>query len=421
MNPLYNIAIGAYSFGVKVAARRNTKAAAMVSGQRQTFKKLQNARQTVAPDGFDVWFHAASLGEFEQARPMIEMLKEQRPSTKILLSFFSPSGYEVRENYRFADTVVYLPFDKASSARRFVELARPKMAIFVKYEFWGNYLEQLKAHNVPTYIISAIFRPKQVFFKPWGGMFRSMLRYYTHLYLQDQASADLLATIGVTNVTVAGDTRFDRVTQIMETAVEIPALSEWKKSAAMTIVCGSSWGPDEDRYIDWLNANPSVKAIIAPHQFDESRIAALMNRLKGKTVRWTKLASSTSLTDVPSIDADPQVIILDCFGILSSIYRYGDVAIIGGGFGAGIHNICEAAVYDMPVLFGPNNHKFKEAQDLIALGGAHVYTTAADLADVLDRYLSTPATLSHDASIAGTYIRDSIGATPLIYARLFNH
>lgn len=410
MNPLYNFAISAYSFGAKVAALRSHKVKTMLEGQHQSFEHIESCRKSVAPNGFDLWFHAASLGEFEQARPLIELYRAEHPQLTILLTFFSPSGYEVRKNYKNVDCVAYLPFDKPSLVTGFLDVAAPHRAIFVKYEFWGNYLQQLRERNIPTYIISSIFRRNQIFFKSWGGMFRKMLHCYDHLFVQDEGSKKLLESINIDNVTVAGDTRFDRVTDIMRNTFDIPSIDKWCSNAKFTLVVGSSWQPDEARYTPWLNAHHEVKAIIAPHEFDAQRLKSIQQLLTGKSVLWSQVKDDDVIAD------DVQVIIIDCFGLLSSLYRYGDAAIIGGGFGAGIHNINEAAVYGMPVIFGPKHQKFKEAADLIACKGGFCYSTDDDLAKILDNWLANPTTeLKKSGQAAADYIKSNLGATDIIY------
>jgi 3-deoxy-D-manno-octulosonic-acid transferase len=415
MNPLYNFAISAYSFGARLAASRSKKVHTMLEGQKRSFEHISLCRENSAPNGFDLWFHAASLGEFEQARPLIERYRAEQPQKTILLTFFSPSGYEVRKNYKNVDCVAYLPFDKPALVTKFLDAANPHCAIFVKYEFWGNYLQQLHERNIPTYIISSIFRRNQIFFKWTGGMFRKMLHCYNHLFVQDEQSLQLLASIGVTNVTVAGDTRFDRVTDIMSNTFDIPAIAEWVSGCPFTLVVGSSWQPDEQRYAPWLNAHPQAKAIVAPHEFDSSRLEALQKTFTGKTVLWSQVSESKS------IPADTQILIIDCFGLLSSLYRYGDAALIGGGFGAGIHNINEAAVYGIPVIFGPRHQKFKEAADLIACKGGFCYHADDDLAKILDSWLQNPqGDLKKSGNAAAKYIKDNLGATQTIYSYLQN-
>lgn len=417
MNPLYNFGINVYASAARLLSLRNAKVKKMLDGQKRTFDYL---RDRLGSDPGCVWIHAASLGEFEQGRPMIERLRREHPEKKILLTFFSPSGYEVRKNYPEVDAVAYLPFDTPRNARRFLDIVRPSMAIFVKYEFWGNYLEQLSKRNIPTYIISAIFRPTQIFFRPYGGIFRRMLRNFTRLYVQDENSRNLLSGIGIENTVVAGDTRFDRVTDIMRSAAKVNGAELLGAGSKLKIVFGSSWPEDEEKYMAWLNAHPEVFAIVAPHEFDEARIADLCSRIGGNVVRlsqWEKM-----FADGNSLQPEAEKvrgIVVDCFGKLSTLYRYGDVAYIGGGFGTGIHNINEAAVYGIPVIFGPNHAKFKEASDLINIGGAFSVADADQTNDVLTRMLHEPESRKAAGKAAGRYIADNLGATDRIYSELF--
>lgn len=412
MNCLYNTAIRAYSAAARLAALRSDKVRKMVSGQARSIAHVGDVRRSVAPEGFDLWFHAASLGEFEQARPLIERFRRERPELKILLTFFSPSGYEVRKNYDKVDCVAYLPFDKPALVEAFIDAAAPKRVVFVKYEFWGNFLHSLARRGIPTYLIDAIFRPGQSFFRKCGGMFRGMLRCYTHIFVQDQASKDLLATIGVDNVTVAGDTRFDRVTDVMTRKVSLPQVERWLASSPFTLIVGSSWPGDEERYLPWVNAHQQVRVIIAPHEFDADRLRALTHQCKGGVALWSQVS------DKAEIPADTQVLIIDTIGLLSSLYRFGDAAIVGGGFGAGIHNINEAAVYGIPVIFGPNHAKFKEATDLMACSGGYEYSDSRQLAAVLDRCVADRDALTAAGRAAGAYIHDHLGATDRIYPAL---
>lgn len=411
MNPLYNTSIALLKGGVKLSKGFNAKSRRMLEGHKQTFGLLRNAL-----DGNSspvVWIHAASLGEFEQGRPMIEMIKKNHPDWKVVLSFFSPSGYEVRKKFPLADVVVYLPFDTPGNARKFVAIVRPTIAIFVKYEFWGNYLNALKRAKVPTYIISSIFRPTQAFFKPWGGTFRKMLRCFTHLYVQDEASRELLAGIEVTNVTVAGDTRFDRVADVRSSKCSIEWIPRMMEHAGMRFIAGSSWPADEAVYADWLNARKEVKFIIAPHEFDTARLEQLKALFPGRSVmllsEWQQAGSPASVDGL----------IVDSFGHLSSLYRYADVAYIGGGFGTGIHNINEAAVYGIPVVFGPRHHKFREATGLIECGGGTSVSSIHEFDEVMDRYLTDRTALRNSGEAAGRYISDNLGATARIYDSIF--
>lgn len=412
MNLLYNTGIRAYALGAKLFALRNAKAGKMVKGQKETFARLSKA--IVAGKKY-VWIHAASLGEFEQGRPFIEKLKREKPELGVILTFFSPSGYEVRHNFKGADVVCYLPFDTPRNARRFLEIAQPVMAVFVKYEFWGNYLKELKRRNIPTYIISAIFRDTQPFFKWWGGMFRSMLGCYTSIFVQESASAKLLGSIGLkNNVVVAGDTRFDRVTDILNTTVEMPFVEQFTAGAPMTIVFGSSWPQDEALYSPWLKAHPEVKAIVAPHEFDQERVDSLRDCGSGRGVTLNEL------------EADPdgcryaQTLVVNCFGKLSSLYRYGQAAYIGGGFRSGIHNVNEAAVYGIPVIFGPKHKKFKEATDLTACGGAFTFTTREELEELLNTMLADADKRHSAGQKAGEYIQRNLGATDIAFKAIFS-
>lgn len=416
MNILYNTGIALYSLGARVASLRNEKVKKMLRGQREAIPGLAAKAESLRGC---VWFHAASLGEFEQGRPMIERLRAEHPDIPILLTFFSPSGYEVRKNYPHVDAVAYLPFDKPGNVRRFIDMVNPSMAIFIKYEFWGNYLDELHRRGIPTYIISAIFRPGQIFFRPWGSYMRRVLHDYEHLYVQDERSARLLAGIGITNTTVAGDTRFDRVTDVMKSRVDIPGFPGFGKDYDHVFIAGSSWEADEERYIPWLKANPSVAFIIAPHEFDDRRLELLLSHFdKGEAMllsEWCEASAAGASGELKKVRG----IIVDSFGKLSSLYRFADIAYIGGGFGTGIHNINEAAVYGIPVIFGPRHSKFKEAADLIAAGGAFAVYSREEFEGAIGRLISSPDTLASAGKAAGDYIRRSIGATDIIYRDLF--
>ena len=401
--------MAATGWGMHLASPWHHKARLTVQGQARTIPYL---KETLDPDGGYIWIHAASLGEFEQGRPLIEKIREEQPDAKILLSFYSPSGYEVRKSYDKVDAVCYMPVDTPRRAKEFLDVVKPKMAIFVKYEFWGNFLEQLKQRNVPTYIISSIFRPNQSFFKPWGGMFRKMLGCFSYLYVQDDESRELLHGIGIDNVTVCGDTRLDRVLQIKAQAKEFPEIAAMTSGDKLTLVMGSSWQPDEDIIIPYFNSHPEMKLIIAPHEFDESRLEAMMTRIKRPVARYTKL---TQVDDPSQLDC----MIIDCFGILSSLYRYGDVAYVGGGFGSGIHNVPEAAVYGIPVIFGPRHEKFREALELKECGGAFAIDNAQQCNDILDHLLGDNDALKQAGNAASNYITTHTGATDRIYRELF--
>lgn len=357
MKTLYNIAMGCYRLGVALAAPWNTKAKLWRDGRKNLFDRM---RESIDPSAPTIWVHVASLGEFEQGRPIIEKIKAERPEYKILLTFFSPSGYEIRKNYPGADYIFYLPLDTPSNAREFLDIVKPQMAVFVKYEYWINLLAELKNRNIPTYIVSAIFRRDSIFFRSTGAMWREALKSFELLFVQDDNSKSLLAELGHENVVVAGDTRFDRVAQIAAAAKRIDLIEQFKGDSRL-FVAGSSWGPDEELIVRLANENPTIKFIVAPHEMEQARMAKIEQSAVGGAVRYTNIDGDIS---------DKQILILDTMGMLSSVYGYADFSYIGGGFGVGIHNTLEAATFGLPIAFGPNYQKFKEARDMIALGGA---------------------------------------------------
>lgn len=402
---IYSLAIRLYALAVRFAAPFNVKARLMLKGQRQAFRILQ---EKIREDAC-VWVHAASLGEFEQARPLMEHLRQTYPQYKILLTFFSPSGYEVRKDYRGADAVCYLPFDTPRNARKFIRLAHPRAAFFIKYEFWYNYLRACQEKHVKTYSVSSIFRPSQHFFKWYGEGARRVLRCFTHFFVQDERSRRLLARIGLNNATVAGDTRFDRVLGIARRAKPLP-LAETFGAGLPTLVAGSTWEPDEDLIIPYFNAHPQMKLILAPHVVSEHRLKEIENKLRRPSIRYSKAAERDA--------ARADCLIIDGYGLLSSLYRYANIAYVGGGFGVGIHNVPEAAVYAVPVLIGPNNKKFREAQDLLHLGGCIQVTDAKTFNHVLGRLFSDASLLAERGHIAGDYIARHAGATNIIFSKI---
>lgn len=407
MNILYNFGIYTYKQLVNIASFRNLKARKMKQGHKEIFHYLA---QNADPEGGYIWIHASSLGEFEQGRPIIEAIKAHYPEQKIAITFFSPSGYEVRKNYSKADLICYLPFDLPNNVNRFLNILKPKQAIFIKYEFWGNYLNALAKRNIPTYIISAIFRPSQIFFRSYGGYFRKILQNFEHLYVQDENSKKLLKDIGITKVSVTGDTRFDRVLEIRSQAKELPLIEQFSKEK-FTLIAGSSWPKDEEIFIDYFNRHSEMKLIIAPHEIHEEHIQFILSRLNRTTIRYTQADEK----NIQKADC----IIIDCFGLLSSIYRYGQVAYVGGGFGAGIHNVPEAAVYSIPVIFGPNHKKFKEAKELIIAGGGFSISKSEDFKLVMDRLLKNKEFLSKAGITAGQYIQNNSGASKKILKELY--
>lgn len=396
---IYNLAIYIYVSAVRLAALFNKKVSKMVKGEKDAFSVL---KRQIDPQAEYIWFHAASLGEFEQGRPLIELIRKRFPQYKILQTFFSPSGYEVRKDYKGADVVCYLPLDTPRNVRRFIDAAHPCMAFFIKYEFWKNYLSELHRRGVPVYSVCSIFRPGQVFFRWYGAAYRNVLKCFSHLFVQNEESVRLLENIGVKNTTIVGDTRFDRVLEICKEAKELPLVEMFKGNNRQTLVAGSSWAPDEDIFIPYFNAHPEMKLVIAPHVIDESHLQEIESKLRRPAVRYTQATSE----NVGRADC----LIIDCFGLLSSIYRYGEIAYIGGGFGVSIHNTLEAAVYGIPVIFGPNNYKFREAQGLKACGGGLEIQGETDFCRQMDRLLSEEAYLLSAGKAAGSYVKDNAGA-----------
>lgn len=453
---MYNIAIYIYLIGVAIGSLFNKKIKKMWRGEREAVDLL---KEKVDPTAKYVWFHAASLGEFEQGWPLIEQLRATHPEYKILLTFFSPSGYEVRKNYEGADIVCYLPLDTIRNARRFLRAVHPVMAFFIKYEFWYNYLHILKHRGVPVYSVSSIFRPGQVFFKWYGRNYAKVLHCITHFFVQNEVSLQLLKGIGIDEATVVGDTRFDRVLQIKEQAKELPIveafmgingkgdackeelsengckrdlsedackdnlsedackrvlsedackgdLSENGCKGCKVFVAGSSWQPDEDIFIRFFNDHPDWKLIIAPHVIGEDHLAYILDKLQMKAVRYTQATEQSA--------AEARCLIIDCFGLLSTIYRYGEIAYVGGGFGVGIHNVPEAAVWGVPVLFGPNNKRFQEAQDLLACKGSFEVTDYDSFNTIISRLISDDKFRHQCGEASANYVKSRSGATDII-------
>ena len=407
---MYHFIIYIFEFGLFVTSFFSKKVKKMWRGERDSFRIL---REKVDPDASYAWFHAASLGEFEQGRPIIEEYRRIHPDHKILLTFFSPSGYEVRKNYEGADIICYLPIDTPTNARRFLRTVRPCVAFFIKYEFWYNYMHILHHRSVPTYSVSSIFREEQIFFKWYGYKYRHVLRCFTHLFVQNERSRELLHGIGIDNVDVTGDTRFDRVTQIAHQSKTLPAVKAFCGERKV-FIAGSSWLPDEQIFIPYFKAHPDWKLIIAPHVIDESHLSQIMSLLDGKKViRYTQI----SLEEAKALP-EADVLIIDCFGLLSSIYKYGTVAYVGGGFGVGIHNLPEAAVWNIPVIFGPNHGRFQEALELKTCGGGLPITNATEFQHIMDRFIADSDALQTAANAAGTYVNSRSGATALILKRI---
>ena len=402
---MYNLFITLYNIGVWVATFFSKKVKTMWEGEHDTWRILD---EKVEHDAQYIWVHAASLGEFEQGRPLMERIRRDHPQYKILLTFFSPSGYEVRKDYKGADIVCYLPIDTISNARRFLRTVRPVMAFFIKYEFWSNYLHILKHRQGPLYSVSSIFRPGQVFFKWYGRGYGQVLDCFTHFFVQNEESKQLLHGIGIDRVSITGDTRFDRVLQIKDAGKHLPVVEAFvgNNPQQKVFVAGSSWQPDEEIFIKYFNEHPEWKLIIAPHVIGENHLAQIEQLLKGRSVRYTK-ATEESVRDAICL-------IIECFGLLSSIYHYATVTYVGGGFGVGIHNVLEAAVWDKPVLFGPNNQHFQEAQGLKAAGGGFEIHDDAEFAKLIGRFSSDSDFLKSSSHAAGAYVKSLGGATDSI-------
>lgn len=387
--------------GVAIASLFNKKVKKMWAGERQAVKVL---KEKVDPEARYIWFHAASLGEFEQGRPLIEHLRETHPEYKILLTFFSPSGYEVRKNYEGADIICYLPLDTIRNARRFLRAVKPVMAFFIKYEFWYNYLHILQHRGVPTYSVSSIFRPDQIFFQWYGRQYGRVLKCFTHFFVQNMESKALLAKLGITDVDVVGDTRFDRVLQIKEASKQLPIVEQFTAHAQKVFVAGSSWLPDEEIFIKYFDIHKDWKLIIAPHVISDEHLSQIFELLKGRrVVRYTEATEDNV--------KDAEVLIIDCFGLLSSIYHYGTVSYVGGGFGVGIHNVLEAAVWDIPVVFGPNNKHFQEAQGLMLVQGGFEIKDYQSFRDLIMRFETDASFLKNAGENAGAFVKSRAGAT----------
>lgn len=415
---IYNIVIYFVLWGIAIASLFNEKVRKMWRGEREAFKIL---KQKVDPNAKYIWFHAASLGEFEQGRPLMERIRKDYPQYKILLTFYSPSGYEVRKNYEGADIICYMPVDTRLNAIRFLRLVRPVMAFFIKYEFWSNFLHILKHRNIPTYSVSSIFREDQVFFKWYGRSYAGVLKCFTRFFVQNEESKRLLEGIGITAVDVVGDTRFDRVLQIKEAAKQLPICEAFRTGVASSqsadvphhdfkvFVAGSSWPPDENIFIPFFNEHKDWRLLIAPHVIAEEHLKLILSLIKGKkVVRYTQTT--------PEEAAEADVLIIDCFGLLSSMYNYGDVAYIGGGFGVGIHNTLEAAVWNMPVIFGPNNKKFQEAQGLLKSGGGFEINTYEDFSGLMSSLMNDEVFLKQAGDKAGAFVAHLAGATDKVLA-----
>ncbi len=408
MRLLYSLAIFTYSLIIKIFSIFNSKAKLWINGRKNVFEKLKFFKKSNSNP--IIWVHCASLGEFEQGRPFIEKIKKEKPEYRILLTFFSPSGFEIRKKYLVADYVSYLPQDSIKNSKKFIDIISPKMVFFVKYEYWYNYINQLNRKEIPFYIISAIFRKKQIFFKWYGSWFRKQLFKISFFYTQNDESLQLLKTIGITNAIKTGDTRFDRVAEICSKPFNIEQFAGFEKSK--TIVIGSSWPDDEQLIQKSMSKFLQINLIIAPHDVDEERILFIENIFKDrKCIRFSKLIKS----ETQNFD----VVIIDSIGLLSSLYQYGFLAYIGGGFNKGIHNILEASCYGIPIVFGPNYLKFQEAVSLINEGGAFSVNNEEDLSSLISRLISNPEDTARRSLISKSFTQQNIGATEKIYSHVF--
>jgi 3-deoxy-D-manno-octulosonic-acid transferase len=402
MNLFYLIGLYIFKLLLLASSPFNIRARKWIKGRKKLFKQI---RQQLNENEKRIWIHSASLGEFEQGRPIIEELKKYWPNLKIVLTFFSPSGYEIQKNYEHADYVFYLPLDTPGNAKRFIDLIKPEFVIFIKYEFWRNFLNTLKKRQIPTYLISAIFRKDQVFFRPYGKWYRKVLSNFSWLFVQNNDSLKLLQQIGYNNASISGDTRFDRVLQIASAAKSIP-VAESFSNGHFTIIIGSSWRLDEEILFEFINSKrDNIKFILAPHEIHEPNIQRISNSLKIDYMRFSNATDSQKEADV---------LIIDNIGMLSSIYRYGKIAYIGGGFGSGIHNILEAATFGLPVIFGPNYKKYQEAVDLIRLGGAFEVNNSNDIKEILNKLVSEKSFFEKAGAICCKYVQDNCGACKII-------
>lgn len=409
MKTIYTLLIALYGLSAAIASLFSVKARRWVRGRRGWRKRLSSFSK-----GEDkvVWLHCASLGEFEQGRPLIEKIRSEQPGWKVVVTFFSPSGYEVRKDYKGADVVMYLPSDMPGNVRYFLGKVEPDLVLIVKYEFWYNYISALKKRNIPTYLVSGIFRPGQYFFRWYGRFARRMLSVFTCIFVQDEQSGHLLRSIGYNSYSVTGDTRFDRVSQIAAAARDLPLIEKFRGGERL-FVAGSSWDEDEDIIIRFINGNPgAMRWVIAPHEIDEAHLRRIEGRVTAGTVRYS-LYDGSSTTG--------RVMIIDNIGLLSSAYRYASIAAVGGGFGRGIHNILEPACWGIPVLFGPNHDKFREACQLIERGGARSFNNYDTFAAIVEKYLSDTTAIQAAGEACSAYITENKGATDEVYNRIFRN
>lgn len=406
---IYTLAIKLYAAIIALVAPWNKKAKQWRAGRKGLIERMS---KSINPNERIVWVHCSSLGEFEQGRPIIEELRKHNDKVKILLTFFSPSGYEIRKNYPGADYIFYLPLDTPRNARKILDIVNPEFVIFVRYEYWLNLLSELRRRTIPHYIVSAIFRQNSIFFKWYGGYWREALNGFDTIFVQNNESKQLLSTIGIDNCSVAGDTRSDRVADIARAAKKIDIIERFKGKNRL-FVAGSTWGADEQLLQQLINNNPDIKFVIAPHEMEEQRIDKILKESRGGAVRYTRCEDSTPL-------ADSQVLVLDTVGLLSSVYGYAEWAYIGGGFGVGIHNTLEAATFGLPIAFGPNYHKFKEACDMISLQGAKSITNYEELEQWFLPLKNDEQLLKATSRITRDYTAKNQGATSITLRSIFS-
>lgn len=405
MSVLYNIGILTYWFLIRIASLKNPKAKRFIKGRKRLMSTIKKELSDVKNI---TWIHCASLGEFEQGRPLIDELKTNYPDKKILLTFYSPSGYDVQKNYQNADFVYYLPIDTPRNAYRFVKYIKPETAFFIKYEYWYNLLRNLKKNNIPVYFVSAIFRRKQLFFKSYGSWYRKVLYFATHFFVQTPASGKLLKSIGIDNYSITGDTRFDRVANVAQKAISLPIVDAFCKQHPV-IIAGSTWKAEEALLLQYLRTNTNVKVILAPHEAESENIDRIMQQFGDKAIRYSEASEQNC--------KNKQVLLIDRYGLLTSLYQYGTIAVIGGGFGVGIHNTLEAATFGMPIVFGQNYRRFKEAVDLVRFNCAFPINNIEEFNTTLNHLLKNPELTKTISKNAADYVLQNIGATQ----KIINH
>jgi 3-deoxy-D-manno-octulosonic-acid transferase len=410
MTILYYLAMRIFYGSVGLFSFFNHKAQLFYRGRKGLFSRL---KQTISEEDRIFWFHCASLGEFEQGRPLIEAIKMKYPEVKILLTFFSPSGYEIRKNYEIADVVTYLPVDGPRNARKFLEIVQPEKVFFIKYEYWYFILREINKRNIPLYLVSAIFRRNQLFFRFYGKWFKRILYFFDHIFVQDQGSRELLESHKIKHVTVSGDTRFDRVRKIAEKSPALEIIEKFRGNDERLFVAGSTWPKDEEIILRYFkNSTPFMKMIIAPHEVDKTRINKILDSFShNKTLKFSEAT--------PENIRDKSVLIVDSIGLLSSLYRYGEITYVGGGFGKGIHNILEPATFGLPVIFGPNHSKFREAIDLKRTGGAFSIKDYEDFKGIMNDFRENPQKIKIAGQQSENYVKNNTGSTNIIINRIF--